>query len=282
MLNASSSSPTVTDCTFTSNTTGGNGGGMLNTSSTSSPIVSDCTFNNNTATTYGGGMYNQEYSSTVTNCTFSSNTAYEGGGMYNYYYSSPTVTNCTFSNNTASNDDGDWIYNYYYSSPILTNCILWGNIETSNGEEIYNNNNCDPNFMYCDIGGSGGSAAWNTSLGTNGGGNIDADPNFVEVANNNLRLQAGSPCIDAGDSTDAAQNPEMLDRDGNPRAIDDPDTQNTGISVNVPALGTAYAVDMGAYEYQPCIPTQKGDLNCDDKVDMRDLAILATNWLAGT
>jgi hypothetical protein len=40
------------------------------------------------------------------------------------------------------------------------------------------------------------------------------------------------------------------------------------------------AADMGVYEYQPCILTNRANLNCDDVVDMRDLAILAANWLA--
>jgi len=54
------------------------GGGMYNVSS--SPTVTNCTFSGNSAT-YGGGISN-EYSSspTVTNCTFSGNSASYGGG----------------------------------------------------------------------------------------------------------------------------------------------------------------------------------------------------------
>ena len=35
--------------------------------------------------------------------------------------------------------------------------------------------------------------------GWTGTGNIDADPLFLDVANGDLHLQAGSPCIDTGD-----------------------------------------------------------------------------------
>ena len=70
-------------------------------------------------------------------------------------------------------------------------------------------------------------------------GNIDANPLFVNAAGGNFRLQAGSPCIDAGTNTGAPTD----DIEGNPRPIDgDGDT----IAVT----------DMGAYEYMPLmVPT---------------------------
>ncbi|MCH8343440.1 MAG: hypothetical protein IH983_05595 [Planctomycetes bacterium] len=69
------------------------GGGMFNSSS--SPTVTNCTFSGNTAAVAGGGMNNLIISSpTLTNCTFSDNTANRGGGMFNFKGSNPTVTNC--------------------------------------------------------------------------------------------------------------------------------------------------------------------------------------------
>jgi hypothetical protein len=90
-------STTVLDGFTITNGSTNYGGGMYNNSS--SPTVTNCTFSGNSAENgsdnYGGGMCNISSSSpTVTNCTFSSNTATWGGGMYNAYYSSPTVTNC--------------------------------------------------------------------------------------------------------------------------------------------------------------------------------------------
>jgi hypothetical protein len=67
-----------------------------------------------------------------------------------------------------------------------------------------------------------------TPLPTNGVGNIDADPLFVDFAGGNLRLQPDSPCINAGNNAYATNG--VTDLDGNPR-----------ISGGI--------VDIGAYEF---------------------------------
>jgi parallel beta-helix repeat protein len=56
------------------------GGGMYNESS--SPTVTNCTFSGNSAENYGGGIYNYDSEPVVTNCTFTDNEARlsKGGG----------------------------------------------------------------------------------------------------------------------------------------------------------------------------------------------------------
>ncbi len=80
-----------------------------------------------------------------------------------------------------------------------------------------------------------------------GGGNIYADPLFVDpdgaddtvgTEDDDLRLSAGSPCIDAGDRS-ALPVGVVTDLDGNPRFADDPATENTGD-----------CLDLGAFEFQ--------------------------------
>jgi len=128
------SSPTVTNCIFTSNIAY-RGGGMLNLAS-SSPTVTKCTFSGNNARD-GGGMYNDNTSRpTVTNCTFSNNAAYLGGGMYNSY-TKPTVTNCRFVSNTASLHGGGMHNEHSY--PTVTNCSFIGNTAAAHGGGIMNN-----------------------------------------------------------------------------------------------------------------------------------------------
>ncbi|MHC4676148.1 MAG: S8 family serine peptidase, partial [Planctomycetota bacterium] len=257
------SSPTVTNCTFTNNTATDNGGGMY--SYNSGPTLTNCTFIGNSAVYEGGAMSNCSSGPTITNCAFSGNSARWGGGIYNYWsnddYGIPTLTNCTFSGNSADSDGGG-MYNessspivtnctfssntvvnngggmYNYSSILtLTNCILWGNIAQS-GSQIYQDGMNSAAVTYSDVQG-----------GWSGIGNIDEDPLFIEpngldgisgTEDDNLRLSAGSPCIDAGDNT-AVLSGITVDLELEPRFADDPDIPDTG-------NGTPPIVDMGAYE----------------------------------
>ena len=80
--------------------------------------------------------------------------------------------------------------------------ILWGDTATSGGSEIYNIL-ATPTIDHSIIQGSGGSGSWDSSLGTDGGGNLDADPLLGSLADNGgltdtMALSTGSPAIDAG------------------------------------------------------------------------------------
>lgn len=173
--------------------------------------------------------------------TLSGNSASSGGGMYNHSTSSPTLTNVTLSGNSATNNGGG-MYNAYSSNPYLKNVIMWANIALSDGSGIYNYGST-PTIAFSDIQACGSSGAdWNVGCGSDGGGNIEADPHFMDTANGNLRLQADSPCIDAGDNT-AVPSSVLVDLDGYPRFVDVRTVPDTG-------YGTPPIVDMGVYENQ--------------------------------
>lgn len=125
--------------------------------------------------------------------------------MHNYV-DSPTLINCTFSANSANQGGG--MFNDH-SNPTLTNCILWADIP----EEVYMSGGTAL-ITYSDVQG-----------GWSGIGNIYADPLFADA---DLRLSAGSPCIDAGDKSAVLV---ATDLDGNPRIV-------------------GLEIDMGAYEFQ--------------------------------
>ncbi len=223
--NRFSSSPTLTNCSFLGNSAGFDGGGMYNSSS--SPTLTNCSFLGNSAGIDGGGMYNYYSSPTLTNCSFSGNSAnYNGGGIDNYYYSSPTLTNCSFSGNSAANGGG--IDNYYYSSPTLKNCILWGN-----SSEMYNQTSM-PTISNSIVRGGcpGGATCTNVQ---------NVDPIFVmqppfssaPTTAGDLHLTHCSPALDAGNDAD---NATTTDLDGNARKFE--------------AIAGGQMIDMGAYEFQ--------------------------------
>jgi hypothetical protein len=211
MFNASSS-PTVTNCVFSENSSFFiGGGGMYNASS--SPTVTNCTFLGNAAND-GAGMNNFSSSPTVINCTFLGNSAdSQGGGMYNRS-SNPTVTNCTFLGNAASDGGGMWNRD---SNPIVTNTVLWNN-EAPEGPEIWIGDTAKPSFFtisYSDV--EGGQSLVYVAPGCTldwGPGNIDSDPLFVDPNNSDFHLTFPSPCVGSGDNAAVT---ELFDFEGDPR-----------------------------------------------------------------
>ena len=85
MLNVSDSNPILNDVLLSGNTVEGEfgtGGGMDNIES--SPTLTNVTFSGNSSTDSGGGIYNNRSNLTLTNATFTGNTAAYGGGIFNH------------------------------------------------------------------------------------------------------------------------------------------------------------------------------------------------------
>lgn len=172
---------------------------------------------------------------TIANSEFRNNTANLWGGAILQIYSNPTITNCTFDGNT---DGGNDAIVFAESHAIINNTILWGEVRQIVGPVgPYTFAASVPVFTNSDVYQSGGSAmtcgdgddsCWVLPFGTDGGGNIDADPLFVGSGADPLDLQGGSPCVDSGSNTLV---PAWLTTD----ILGDARIQNT-------------SVDMGAYE----------------------------------
>ncbi|UCD84228.1 MAG: chitobiase/beta-hexosaminidase C-terminal domain-containing protein [Deltaproteobacteria bacterium] len=249
------------------------GGGMYNDSMTNL-VVANCTFIGNQAN-FGGGMFNQDSSPLITNCTFNGNSAGRGGGMYNYDNSSPTITNCTFVGNSAYNEGGGMYNNG--GSPTITNCIMWGDI-APNGPEIYNSPST-PIVTYSDIEGS-----------YTGTGNIEADPQFVNVPDllDITTADGATTTIEVADATLYAVNDIIeIEDDGMARTVSSASgttvtfspalTSNSTIRMIVENWGlsaTDLDEDFHLQFGSPCIDAGNGDvapeydmegnLRCDD------------------
>ncbi|MGA9333555.1 MAG: choice-of-anchor Q domain-containing protein, partial [Rudaea sp.] len=218
------SSPTLNNVTFSGNIAGTFGGAMYFDGAYGSggPILNDVTFSANTSSSGGGAMYSScntgNCSPMLSNVTFSGNTAGTfGGAMFNEGYNgilTPILNNVTFSGNSA-NLYGGAIFNSASgsstgnASPTLSNVILWGDSLPIGavGPEIYNDPGAgiaNPGIDHSVVQGSGGSVSWDTTLGTDGGGNIDADPMLGALADNGGATLTRSPgvgssAIDTGD-----------------------------------------------------------------------------------
>lgn len=219
---------TIDECLFTKNTAGIEGGGI---SCESSQItLKSCEFTENEAGMRGGAIYGglmgYEGQITLTNSIFTENSADCGGAIRMVKpMRIQNLTNCTFSKNIATLTEGGGMWVAYLKPVSVKNCVFWGNDANTSGDEIYNlgsinSSFIDPNFSYCDIKDSNGSGVdWDDSIGTDGGGNIDADPCFFDANANDFHLDTNSsPCFDAGDPNYEPEDGET-DIDGDDRVM---------------------------------------------------------------
>lgn len=223
-MNLHGSHARITRCVFTDNSAFE--GGALNIGRQSSPIVEACRFDNNRA--QQGGAVNVEdagSSATFVNCKFVHNQAFTdssglGGAMFVWAGPVVEVVHGTFANNVAT--QGGAIYNQA-SGLVLTNSVLASSVPDS----LRNVSGGSAIATHCNIVGG-------LPNGTqDGGGNINADPLFVDVLQKDYRLRLGSPCIDAGTPALVAA---PSDDEGDPRDVDG-DSNGTNI------------VDIGADEF---------------------------------
>ena len=275
---------TLLNSVIRGNTADSKGGGVSNDGTLK---LTNSTLLGNSAD-QGGGIYN--YSAlTITNCTLSGNSADRGGGIHSH--GSLTLTNSTLAGNFAGQGGGISIHGgtlkfnnsviaknaassspdfhtYHYRTLTAShNLIGDGTDQTAIVDGVDGNlvgtseNPIDPLFIR------------NPSDGGDGWGDDPDTPDIDESVGDDygdLRLQVGSPAIDAGDSTllpadtydldgdEDLVEPVPFDLDGNARIV-------------------AETVDIGAYEY--FVPLGiPGDLNDDYHVNSDDLNVIRINW----
>jgi hypothetical protein len=244
----------LVDCTLLANAASGEGGAVWTPAGT--VILTRCRFLGNSARGSGGGLANAA-DAVLSNCLFSGNTARLGAGAANFTSGTLTIRSSTFSGNAAE-ELGGGLYHAGDGASVVTSSILWGNTSScgATATQIDSDKDPVPIVRYSCVQGG-----WTAS---NGEGNIDADPAFLDsdgadnrlgTVDDNPRLWGYSLAIDAGDD---AVPEETLDLDRNPRYFDAIATADTG-------KGVAPVIDMGAFEYQ-------GDCNGNGRPDAQDIA----------
>lgn len=194
---------TVTNSTFTGNTALVDGGGIYN-SGTLTAIY--CTIQDNSAMSNGGGIYNSG-AMTVANCLIVENTAQFGGGIHNNSsihggsLGACIVTNSTIAENEAAMVGGGVCLD---NNSVLTlnNTIVATNVASSDGPDIGHRSSgmgtVSGKNNFIGIGnGNGGLTTGNGNF-IGGTASTPNNPEFVDAANGDYRLDAGSAAIDKG------------------------------------------------------------------------------------
>jgi len=208
---------------------------------------------------FGGGAY-CERGGQITDCRVTGNHAYSGGGVFG-----GAAERCTFISNHAD-DDGGGAHSSQLLNSLLAdneaqgwaggvcdstakNCTVVSNMAQGYGGGVFSGTleNCivydNQSVQYPDTanyyaGSMNNCCTWPSIYGT---GNITNAPIFADASNEDYRLTASSPGIDAGRTNELVE-----DFDGTPRPLDG---QGDGLALP----------DMGAYEFFLASADSDGD-----------------------
>lgn len=280
----------MADCIITGNLADGTeiglGGGVYIDPDVDSAVIASTLMSNNSAADAGGGLYAHNDRVDMTNIVARANTAPVGGGVDVRFAGSDCprvgIAGAIIDGNQATGTAGGGLHVGEGAAVRVTNATIVFNASTSGGAGVHvvgggsleMTNSILGASAGSDVGGPGDIDIRFSSVqdGFTGRGNITDLPLFVDVSTLDYRLSDVSPCIDAGDSTVGFAPPS--DIAGDPRSVDDPMTDDTGIA------SIARVIDMGAFEFQPPVdgPSCVADIVVNGEVDFNDLLTLLAAW----
>ncbi len=201
-------------------------------------VITNTVFSGNASNQYGGAVLMDYATLSFMNSLFSANSSTYGGAIFRDLVNADQYINCTFAGNGSIY--GDAIYSFDPAPATVINSIFWGHRKI-----------VDPPIP------STPSVITHSIVegGHAGEGNLDLDPLFVRPPGpgpdtewgtadddyGDLRLQAGSPAIDAGFDSWVPADHTDLDDDGNTT-----EPTPTDLDGQPRFVGT---VDMGPYEF---------------------------------
>ncbi len=238
---------TISRCRIQANTTQENGGGIHDFDG----LIFQCIIKTNSADINGGAM--SACDGTISYCLIFKNAAYGAAAINNC---DGEFIHCTIASNMAANDGA-----LRYCDGSFTHCIIWDNSPVS----LYA---CKAPLNYCCV--QGGSAGF---------GNIDVNPLFVNVANEDFHLQSQgwrwesqddrwtsddvtSRCIDAG-HPGLSLGDELLTIPGDPTH-----QRGKNLRINLGVYGGAPQASMPPHSW--ALPA---DSNNDGIVNLLDYAL---------
>ena len=189
------------DNTIISSNSATNGGGMLVTGTDAN--LTGLKVYDNTAISQGGGIYGSNYADYfLSNSLIYNNNAQWGGGINNHYHLTPTLTNNTIVNNHASSAGGGVSYSGLIDGPqTVINTIIYYNTSPSGPQ--FNSDASELVLLNSIV------QDWDST-----DSNMDLDPRFVSLTENDFHLSGISPALGGGLDT---MNVPVFDIAGNPR-----------------------------------------------------------------
>jgi len=213
-------------------------------------FVFNCIITNNSATYRGGGIYCYNQGK-VRSSLIAYNYAVNNGGGISMFRSGGVVDACTISKNHSGNRGGGI---YSHDGGKFKNSIIFFNTATvvanSNWFSEIIGTDYGRELTYC-------NTAPIAGLPAGSGNNINSNPQFVSVANDNFRLQPISLCIDSGNNSTWMTN--TLDLDENPRIINGTVNRGAYESSATPVIIIDFPVNNFVFPFKTIYPIFFGE-----------------------